>query len=116
MAIKVKEITADVDVSVSSSAVTGISSFNGKQYYASLKRDSDNQYIINPYPSISSNKTWCRPELGDIKVSSDGKSRGKLIKITCDRNTTKADREALVSVKYETNWSQYRIKVKQSAS
>lgn len=42
MAIKVKEITADVDVSVSSSAVTGISSFNGKQYYASLKRDSDN--------------------------------------------------------------------------
>lgn len=42
MAIKVKEITADVDVSVSSSAVTGISLFNGKQYYASLKRDSDN--------------------------------------------------------------------------
>lgn len=42
MAIKVKEITSDVEVSVSSSAVTGVSSFNGRQYYASLKRRSDN--------------------------------------------------------------------------
>ena len=116
MAIKVKEITSDVEVSVSSSAVTGVSSFNGRQYYASLKRRSDNQYVTNPYPSISSNKTWCRPELGDIKVSSDGNSRGKLIKITCDQNTTTAEREAIVSVTYETSKSTYRIKVKQSAS
>ena len=116
MAINVKEITADVEVNISSSAVTDLSSFNGKQYYASLKRGSDNQYVINPYPSISSNKAWCRPELGDVKVSSDGNSRGKLIKITCEQNTTTAEREALVSVTYETSRSQYIIKVKQSAN